>query len=307
MTLAERLGWTETKGYIPTAFTITAFAIGVQVKLVADALGPRSYPPAGQDALGWGTLAVLAASLILHVPWRRWPQARDKIAELAETTTTEPAADAEPAGGPAPGTPDRTNGHNEPPESMPRLKARVHSPIQHGPVFAPGDEVPVTIEAEPEELACDLEVTIETESPSGSQTAQPEMTGTQLEHVVSFGDPGRFSLTVKLDHPRSDPASKTFEGRVATYREEVGRIFEEAKERGSKAGLDIGPQSTPREVCRELGKLDGADAGDLADLAVELEIALYGDEEVDRASYETVYHAIEGLDLPSEDTREVAP
>lgn len=303
MSLAHRLGWPERTGYVPAAFAVTAFALGVQIALATEALGGGSYPPAGKAVLAWVSGLVLAASAVLHVPWSRG------VAKLQDALGSEiPRRDVylapfhrpDPPPGADGGPEHAHNGHSPP--SGAELRARVHSPLSAGPVVAPGEEVPLTIEAEPEELAQDLEVTITVQGPSGSGTVHEQGPGTQLEHPIVFAEPGAFTVSIELDHPRAQPAAKTIRGRVRPYREEVARLFEQLKESAVRTGLDVGPDSTPRELCRQLRSLPDVDPGSLADLAVELEVALYGDETVDRATYETVYAAASGTGLLEDPT-----
>lgn len=303
MTLASKLGWTDRRGYVPTAFAVTAFALGVQIALVFEALGPTSYPPPGKGTLAWSSGLILGVSAVLHVPWERlrssWANARQT---LESSRLPRRAVHLAPyyRSRPDPGRDEtsvdaRTNGH--PAAQAARLEARVHSPLSAGPVVAPGEEIEFTIEAEPEHLARELDVTIVVDGPTGSRSTRTGMSSTELTHTETFEEPGRFTVSIQLDHPNADPQSKTLAGRVATYREEIGRLFETLKDRAASKGLDVGPGSTPREVCRELRKLETVGPGDLADLAVELEVALYGDDEVDRSTYETVHAAITSTHL----------
>lgn len=297
MSLAARLGWTDRRGYVPAAFALTAFALGVQIALVTEALGPQAYPPQGKTGLAWGSGIVLALSALLHVPWRTalgkarealsGPEIPRRAVHLAPRRHEEGFVEA--------GT---HNGHVEGVEAD--LKARVHSPLSAGPVVAPEEEIPVTIEAEPEELARELDVTITVDGPDGSRTTRHRMQGTQLEHTLAFAEPGEFTVRIELDHPSAQPVAKTLTGRVASYREEVARLFERLKEQAARAGLDVTAGSTPREVCREVRGVSQADPAELADLAVELEVALYGDDEVERSTYETVYTAISSTGLLEE-------
>jgi hypothetical protein len=301
--LAQRLGWTRSSVYAPAAFAVTAFAVGVQTALVYQAAGGTGYPPTGRGALAWGTLVVLTASAILHVPpgpigralAGAWNELADATAERA--VVLEPHPDARPATRSLGGT----NGASE----VSRLSARVHSPLAAGPEVAPDETLPVTVEAEPGDLARELEVTFEIHGPSRSRTVHRSMDGTRLVEGLAFEGTGRFQVRVGLEHPHAEPVGETLEGEVVPYREAIGQRFEALKGRLADHGLDVGPQSTPREVCEELGRVDAADPGDLADLAVELEIALYGDDPVERASYETVYTTLKTLDLPErEEVRE---
>ncbi len=307
MSLADRWGLTEKSGYVPVAFTLIAFAAGVQVALIVQAIGSAGYPPEGKGTLAWLSLAVIAAAAILHVPLDRVSSRLASSGEALSNVGKRRAVvlepyHAAPANGPASvSSSQQTNGADTTPETAPRLSARIHSPLAAGPVVAPDETIPVTIEAEPETLARELDVTLEIHGPGGSRQVHRQMDGTRIVEGVEFHEAGPFQIHVTLTHPKADDAAKTLEGRVASYREEVGRLFEALKERMTEAELDVGPQSTPREVCSELGRVDAADPQRLADLAVELEVALYGDQEIDRATYETVHTAIEALSL---ETRE---
>lgn len=303
MTLARRLGLTQPSGYVPVAFTVTAFAAGIQVALIVQALGGAGYPPEGKSLLTWLSLGIIGLSALLNLPFESIdagaiPKALSNLGKR-RAVILEPYLDRATNGGPAAtSSTEQTNGDADPaPSGAHRLSARVHSPLAAGPVVAPDEVIPVTVEAEPEALAQDLEVTFEIHGPDGTREVHRGMEGTRIVEGVSFEAPGAFTIHVTLTHPDADEAAKTLEGRVASYREEVGRLFESLKETMAELGLDAGPQSTPREVCSELGRIDAAEPGRLADLAVELEVALYGDEEIDRASYETVHTAIDDLTL----------
>jgi hypothetical protein len=310
MTLAHDLGLPERKGYVPAAFAATAFALGVQIALVTEALGPAGYPPAGKASLAWGSALGLGISAVLHVPWRRIvDDAREALGSDIPRRSVHLAPYHEPS--PQPSTPEGVHNGHAPPEPEnevgARLQVRVHSPLSAGPAIAPGEDLPLVVEAEPEDLARELEVTIDVHGPSGSGTVHKRMPGTQLEHTVTFAEEGAFNVTIELSHPRAQPTSTTLRGRVAPYEAVVGDLFERVKDQATRAGLDVGPDSTPRELCRELRTLSDVDASQLADLAVELEVAMYGDEAVDRATYETVYEAIAATGLLEEGpAREVA-
>lgn len=306
MTLAHRLGLPDRKGYVPAAFALTAFALGVQIALVTEALGSQPYPPQGKTALAWISGLLLGASTVLHVPWKTaFAKLQDEWATEIPRRAVHLAPYHEPRPDPQPDREHPHNGHE--PTSGTRLQARVHSPLSAGPVVAPGEELPLTIEAEPEQLARELEVTITVHGPSGSGTVHERMPGVQLEHPIVFAETGAFNVSIELSHPRAQPTSKTLRGRVIPYQEEIGRLFEQVKDRAERAGLEVGPDSTPRELCHQLRTMTDVDPGELADLAVELEVALYGDDEVDRSTYETVYEAISATGLLDEGrAREVA-
>lgn len=307
MSLAERYDLIDRTGYVPAVFAITAFALGVQIALVTEALAAANYPPAGKATLAWGSGLLLALSAVLHVPWRRViDRGRQAVPRSAIPRRSvhlephDPMQEAPPQ--PQAHFPD---GHDA--TSAADLRVRVHSPLSAGPVVAPGEELPLTIEAEPEELARELEVAIALRGPDGSRTVHERVDGTQLEQTATFDEAGPFTVRVDVDHPRAEPATKTLRGRVAPYEEEVGRLFEHLKDEATDDGLAVSPGSTPREVCRELRTRTDADASQLADLAVELEVALYGDEDVDRGTYETIHAAIAATGLLEEAPAQEVP
>lgn len=313
-TLASRLGWAEHKAYVPIAFAVTAFALGVQLALITEAIGAGTYPPAGKTTLAWVSGLVLVVSAIMHVPWARVQQAVEGSTKILEgspipsrSVHLAPYHETQFTQTLVPGDEAPANNGQADAGLGGEVTARVHSPLSAGPVVAPGEEMDFTIEAEPQELSHELDVQIEVHGPNGSRQMQVPMEGTQANHTLAFEDPGEFTVAIVLDHPRSEPVSKEIHGRVASYREEVGRLFETLKEQAAAAGLDVGPGSTPREVCHVLGEATEVKPTQLADLAVELEVALYGDEEVDRATYETVHGAIASTGLleaePSQEVR----
>ncbi len=302
MSLAQRLGLPRLPGYVPAAFVATAFALGVHAALVLEALRGSGYPPDGRALATWSTLAVILASLLLHAPFER----AASLAQSARRSLQDPfqrrAVILEPhPEAHAPPTVRRPEHNGQPPAQ--RLSARIHSPLAAGPVVAPDETLPVTVEAEPEPLTEALSITFEVHGPEASRTVHRTMEGTRIVEGFQFKHAGGFEVHVRLEHPDADPVEQTLKGRVGPYREETARLFEALKERLAEPGLDVGPQSTPREVCNALGTIDAGDPANLADLAVELEVALYGDAPVERATYETVYTAIQGLSLPSQGAR----
>lgn len=302
MSLARRLGLTDVTGYVPAAFAVTAFALGVQGALVFEALTGSGYPPVGRAGLAWTSLIVLVASAVLHVPPDRALSAFETvwnpIASIGarRSVVLEPHPDG--PGHHLDATPEAAGGTNGA-GRVQRLSARVHSPLAAGPAVAPHETLPVTVEAEPEELAREITVTFEVHGPAKTRTLHREMRDTRLVEGLEFAGSGGFEVHVEIDHPDAEPVSQTLTGTVTTYREEIGHLFETLKERLAEDGLDVGPQSTPREVCEELGRVDAAEPDTLAELAVELEVALYGDDEIQRATYETVYTTLRSLDAPT--------
>lgn len=295
MSLAKRIGLHQYTGYVPIVFVVTAFALGVQAALFWQAFSGLGYPPPGRGLLTWSTLAVLLASIVLHVPYEKplslIRRARHPVTGFLRRRAVilEPHPDAQ--------SPEHALEAPQDHEPSQRLSVRVHSPLAAGPVVAPQETLPITVEAEPEPLAQELSVAFELHGPSTSRTVHRQMNGERLVEGFEFKQPGGFEIHVRLDHPDADPVGETLSGRVATYQEETARLFEALKERLSKAGLDVGPQSTPREICEALGTIDAADPATLAELAVELEIALYGDEAVERSTYENIHLSLEELNL----------
>lgn len=306
MTLAERVGLSDHDWYPPAAFVVGSFAVGMQLALIWQALGTTPYPPPGKELLAWGSLAILIGLAALQLPPS--PETVDRVKarvaklrdRLSEATQTPPETDTGPRR-----TPGGTNGHAEAPQEPPvqpaaRLKIRVHSPLMVGPVVAPGETVPIQVHAEPEELARQLEVTFEVTHNDQTRTATANMQGTDLVHTETFEDPGRFEIHVQAHHPKGQPASKRIEGRVATYREEVGRLFDQLKARAREAGANVGDQSTPREVCKHLTTIANASYDDAEALRTHLEVALYGDAGVDRATYEAIHTIIREVGLETD-------
>lgn len=306
MTLAERFNLSDQRWYVPAAFVIASFAVGIQVALIWQAMGDASYPPQGKEALGWGSLSALVILAALHAPasrqeldqtlqplsnlWTHLQRGRRILvlrrleAQEGATNGTPPEAADEPLVQPAPQ----------------RLKVRIHSPLMVGPVVAPGESVPIQVRAEPAELAGDLSVTFRIEDAKGTRQTTGHMTGTDLVHTETFEAPGPFTVSVEVEHPEGQPASKTLEGRVASYREEVGRLFDRVREQAMAQGLDIGPQSTPREVCKALPTMANASYEDAQALRTHLEIALYGDGAVDRPTYEAIHTLLREVGLGEE-------
>lgn len=297
MTLARRLGLHDLPGYVPVAFVLTAFAIGAQAALLLQSFPGSGYPPPGQSVLAWTSLIIILASLALNTPLDPIKRGSKTLKSTLSrpfqrrSVMLEPHPDQPLRGGVV----DGTNGE----ETMPRLSARIHSPLAAGPVIAPGETLPVTVEAEPESLGYELTVTFEVHGPARTHRFKRGMEGTRIVEGLVFEESGGFEVHVGLSHPDAENVGQTLAGRVASYREETARLFESLKERLAKAGLDVGPQSTPREVCQELQRANAADASTLAELAVELEIALYGDEEIQRSTYEAIFTTLQTVQAPS--------
>lgn len=306
MTLADRLGLSDHGWYPPTAFVVGSFAVGMQLALIWQALGPTPYPPPGKELLAWGSLALLVGLVALQLPPSQATRdrlastlagLRERLAEARQTDAQGQEAQPTQAAG--------TNGHpatSQGPAVEPaaRLKIRVHSPLMVGPVVAPGETVPVQVHAEPEELARQLKVSFQVTHNDQTRTATATMQGTDLVHTETFQDPGAFEILVQARHPKSQPASKRIEGRVATYREEVGRLFDQVKARAREAGAQVGQQSTPREVCKHLTTIANASYDDAEALRTHLEVALYGDAGVDRATYEAIHTIIREVGLETD-------
>ncbi len=305
MTLADRLGLSDHDWYPPAAFVVGSFAVGMQLALIWQALGSTPYPPPGKGLLAWGSLLILVALIALQLPPSQ--QTRERVATAIDRFR-ERLAEAKASGEPdeEPGAAAAgTNGHANPPEEpavqpAARLKIKVHSPLMVGPVVAPGETVPVQVHAEPEALARELEVTFQVTHNDRTRTATANMQGTDLVHTETFEEPGRFEILVQARHPKGQPASKRIEGRVATYREEVGRLFDQLKARAREAGAQVGDQSTPREVCKHLTTIANASYDDAEALRTHLEVALYGDAGVDRATYEAVHTIIREVGLETD-------
>lgn len=303
MTLARKIGLTDHGWYTPTAFVLGSFAIGVQVALLFEAAGPPSYPPVGKEPLAWASLGLLALLALLHLPpeedtlhrtranlQRAWTKVTGPLSTLLarrQELVLEPVdqPDASPGGS------NGTGAEAQAPvaQAAPRLKVRVHSPLAVGPVVAPEETLPIHVQAEPAELARELEVTFRVQETGTTRSTTTQMTGTDLVHTETFHDPGPLRVEVVVVHPQAQPARKVLEGRVATYREEVGRLFDELKATAMEAGMDVGPQSTPREVCQGLPALGNASYEDAEALRTHLEVALYGDDDVDRSTYEGIH------------------
>ncbi len=295
MTLAQRLGLREAPGYVPLAFVVTAFAIGAQAALLLQSVTGAGYPPPGQSFLAWSSLIVIVASLLLNVPLDPLQRFMRRTLRLIRSPFQRRSVILEPHPD-QPRVPivDGANGG----DALPRLSARIHSPLAAGPVVAPNETLPVTVEAEPEALASELMVTFDVHGPIRTRRFTRQMQGTRIVEGVSFEEGGGFEVHVELSHPDAEDVAETLSGRVASYREETARLFESFKEGLAKAGFDVGPQSTPREVCQALQREKAADASTLADLAVELEVALYGDQEIQRSTYEVIYTALERVNVP---------
>lgn len=306
MTLADRLGLSERDWYPPAAFVTGSFAVGMQVALIWQALGPTPYPPPGKGILAWFSLGILVGLLALHLPSAE--QTRARVSRIITRIQARLAQTGDQAGEPAQAPPSAAGGTNgegtatdrAPVQEASRLKIRVHSPLMVGPVVAPGETVPIQVHAEPEALARQLEVAFQVTHNATTWETTATMQGTDLVHDETFDEPGPFEIVVEARHPQSDPARKRIEGRVATYREEVGRLFDELKDRAREVGAEVGRQSTPREVCQHLPTIANASYDDAEALRTHLEVALYGDDAVDRATYEAIHTIIREVGLETD-------
>lgn len=304
MTLADRTGLPGREWYVPAVFTLAAFAVGVQLTLAFQALGDVGYPGEGRAWLAWLSGLTLAVLVVAHIPFEllgrldlaalreRLPRREARVARL-DDGDEEDAATAEPA----PVQPSRET-------EARRLKVRVHSPLAMGPVIAPGEPLPITIQAEPEHLAPELEVTIEIVRGEERRSQTVTMTAPTVVHSETLDEEGPFELVVTVKHPHAPAATKTIAGRVTSYREEVGRLFDELKADAENAALDVASHSTPREVAQALARGKLIEARHVRELAASLETALYDDTAVERSTYETI-HAI--LSQVTFETPEAAP
>ncbi|MDX1610842.1 MAG: hypothetical protein R3185_00645, partial [Candidatus Thermoplasmatota archaeon] len=204
MTLAERTGLTQRRWYTPALLTILSFAAGIQVALAFQSLGPETYPPAGKEALAWTSWFLLAAAAVLHAPLTSEPYQRltaplfNLAKRIQRATAPEPIPET-PA-------PVETAGPQPAAEPAPtqRLKVRVHTPLMIAPVVAPGEAIPVTVTAEPEELAKELEITFAVEESKDARETTMAMRGTDLVHSETFQAPGPYTLEVRVHHPQAE-------------------------------------------------------------------------------------------------------
>src|SRR5207245_538707 len=105
-----------------------------------------------------------------------------------------------------------------------------------------------------------------------------------------------FTLTARVLRDGVELAKASADGRAASYREEIGRRFDVVKVTASQAGVDIGPEATPRELRDVLARRNPKLRPALEEMVAALEVALYAEEEVGRDTYEALVRALQEIE-----------
>lgn len=183
------------------------------------------------------------------------------------------------------------------PELAP-VKMNLESPLVRGPVWPPGEPIPLTIQVKPAGPGDmgDVDVELELKHARGTERVRVPLKGNVAVLSQAVPSPGPFVLTARALRDGQTVSEASIEGYAASYREEIGRRFEALKKACERAGLEVGDDSTPREVREALAHRFPQMRPQLAELVLALEIALYSEEEVGRDTYESLVRALAELE-----------
>lgn len=279
----ESRSWAE-----PALVLVMAFCGGAQLAYVLQALAGGDYFGLDLPAK-LATLAVLLAGagyLLRHERRRAFASRWRARAAAPHAAPQPPPLEPEPEEPPRPGAP------------APTLRLDLETPLGRGPVWPPGEPLPVTVRvsgAGPEGMA-ELDLELELQHSGGRERARVPLRGSVAVLSQTVPSPGPFKLTARALRHGEPVAEASVQGRASSYREEVGRRFEQLKASVGRAGLPVGPDATPREVQETLARRFPGLAPRLDGLAGVLETALYSPDEVGRDTYEALVRALGELE-----------
>lgn len=306
----ERPSWLT-----PLTIMVVAFCAGVQLALVFQLLLGTWTPDALPLQLATLALAVAGGWLLLS-PERRaeadaWFQGARQRAAAARPAPPPPTLQAPPPPAPARAPPKPAPPAQAPAKAKhvtaPPLPAKpalgpvkmsLESPLARGPVWPPGEPIPITIQvrmAGPGDPG-DIDIELEVQHSKGKERARLPLKGSVAVVSQAVPSPGPFVITARAIREGQSVSESSVEGYASSYREEVGRRFEALKEACENAGLEVGAESTPREVRDALAHKFPNLRRNLDDLAGALEVALYSEEEVGRDTYEALVRALTELE-----------
>lgn len=295
----------------PALILVAAFCGGVQLAFIIQMFTGTGYF-SGALLLKFTTLALLAASIYLLMSPERQAALRDRAAELfdrsrdavdeARERRRERAAergavaddDAIPpvdADAPEPATTQRA-------APRPPVNLDLETPLTGGPVWPPGEPIPITIEIRVQgpHSQEDIDVEVELRHAGGTETARVPLKGSAAVLSQTVPTEGPFTLTARALRDGDSVSETTVEGLATPYREEIGRRFEQLKSSAGNAGLPIGPDATPRELHAALVERHPALRSKLDDLVTAIEFALYSEEDVTRETYEGLVQGLVELE-----------
>ncbi|HEV8361583.1 MAG TPA: DUF4129 domain-containing protein [Candidatus Thermoplasmatota archaeon] len=264
-----------------------AFSAGAQLVFVLQGLAVGDYFQ-GDLAFKFGTLAVLAVGGYLL--WKTQPHPTND-APPAAPPAAPAAAPAPPAPrpSPAPAQIARPAGSR-----APAIQIVVETPLARGPVWPPGEPLPITLQvrgASQADLAS-IDVELELRHAGGAERARVAMREPTAVLSQTVPSPGPFQVKARALWQGAVVAEATVDGRAASYREEIGRRFDALKANAEAAGLPVGADSTPREVREVLARRYPTLRRSLDDMVGALEVALFAEDEVGRETYEALARAL---------------
>ena len=286
----------------PVLILLVAFCAGAQAAFLIQAFRGAGYFSANL-LLKFTTLGLLLAGMYMLMPGSRQDEVRARAAstfsrvrssaadagsrlQKKATSAVKPKPAAKTSNAPASGA-----------KAALPVKVALESPLQRGPVWPPGEPIPVTIQilVEGPGGAKDVEVEMDLVHAGGKETVRVPIRGSAAVMSQTVPVPGPFTITARAFRGGEAVAETTLEGRAAQYREEIGRRFDELKTVAAAAGLPVGPASTPRELRDALARRFPRLRAELDELVVAIEVALYSQEEVSRDTYESLVRALSQL------------
>jgi hypothetical protein len=256
---------------------------------VLQALGGRDYF-ASELSFKLGTLAVLAVGLYLLRPMPKAAPAPSQVPAPPALTLPPPAV--------APRPPPVVATQLASGPRIPSIQLTLTTPLEKGPVWPPGEPLPVTIQvrgASAQDLLS-LDVELELRHAGGAERARVALREPVAVLSQTVPQPGPFQVRARALWQGQPVAEAAVEGRAASYREEIGRRFDGLKAGAAAQGIGITTGSTPREVrdafVRHYPKLRRS----MDDLLMALEVALFAEDEVGRDTYEQLVRALADIE-----------
>lgn len=271
--------------------TAVAFCAGAQIPFLLQALTGRDYF-ATELPFKLGTLAVLVVGLYLLRPLPK-PAA----AKPAQSPAPAPRP-APPAPAAAPRTPTLPAGTR-----APNVQLVLETPLSKGPVWPPGEPLPITVQVRGASAAdlASIDVELELKHAGGSERARVALRESVAVLSQTVPQPGAFQVKARALWQGAVIAEAAVDGRAASYREEIGRRFDALKASSAAQGLAITQGSTPREVRDVLVRAQPQKRRSIDELLAALEVALFAEEEVGRDTYEQLVRALADIEQRGEE------
>lgn len=316
----ERPSWLT-----PLLILVGAFCAGIQLALLLQMLGGNWAPEDLPMQLATFAVMVACAWLLLSPERRGQAEAwlrgqRERTAPSAEQAPPPPppvVREPAPAAAPMRSLPPPPMAKAAPPATaapakpkpapvaqaparpaLAPVKMSLESPLARGPVWPPGEPIPITIQvrmAGPGEPG-DIDIEIEVQHSKGTQRARLPLKGSVAVVSQAVPSPGPFVITARAIREGGPVSETQVQGYASSYREEIGRRFDALKEACGAHGLEVGAESTPRELRDALAHKFPGLRKNLDELVGALEVALYSEEEVGRETYEALVRALTELE-----------